>query len=136
MNDKFKFGDKVIVGSHTGKIISIRKDGIYKTYRVKFDNRFLIPQEMDYKESELELIESSSAEKTDVQGVKCTCGIEATYGHIPKENHSEYCDLLNKKNVGKKSYDNKNEEEDDLINQFQLMLDAYSDDDDDFGFFD
>lgn len=120
---KFKYGDKVKVGSHTGKIVSIIKDHIHYVCTVKFDNRFLIPPQMDYTESELELIEESKLKER-----KCTCGIAATYGKIPDQNHKYYCDL--QKPVEEV------DSTDDLLAQFEAMLGSDDDDeDDDFGFY-
>lgn len=133
MSCKFNYGDRVWVGNHAGKIISIRKYNFNYICKVKFENRFLIPQEMEYKESELELIKASNAKENNKKA-KCTCGIEKTYGKIPTENHKYYCDLLNPEKEDKKE-DKKDSE---LLEQFELMLEGYydDDDDDDFGFFD
>lgn len=130
MNCKFKYGDRVWAGNHAGKIISIRKYNSNYICKVKFENRFLIPQEMEYKESELELIKESKTENSNNKP-KCTCGIEATYGKVAIENHSNYCDLKNppKEKEVEDSYN-------DLLDQFELMLGIDDDDDDDFGFFD
>jgi hypothetical protein len=123
---KFKYGDRVKAGSHDGKIVSIKSDGNGYVCTVKFDNRFLIPREMDYADFDLELIEEAPAPSH----VKCTCGTEATYGKIPVENHKYYCDLVTQK--GKKA---KRDDVDDLLKEFELMLGSDDDDDDDFGFF-
>lgn len=55
MSCKFKFGDRVKVGKHLGEIVSVRKN-LNSNYlcKVKFDNKFLIPSEMEYKEEELQ----------------------------------------------------------------------------------
>jgi len=53
---KFKFGDKVKVAKHFGKISSVKSNGIDYICRVKFDNGDLIPNEMEYKESEIDFI--------------------------------------------------------------------------------
>lgn len=132
MNCKFKYGDRVWAGNHAGKIISIRKYNSNYICKVKFENRFLIPQEMEYKESELELIKKSKTE-TSNNKPKCTCGIEKTYGKIPIENHKYYCDLVNPEKEDKK-------EDEELLERFQSAIEGYYDDDDDddgsFGFFD
>jgi hypothetical protein len=50
---KFKYGDKVVAGTHKGKVISARTGTPGKDeylYVVKFDNKFLIPPEMEYPE--------------------------------------------------------------------------------------
>lgn len=140
MSCKFQYGDKVKVVGKSGKIISVRKDYSNNDYicTVKFDNRFERPQEKEYKEYELQLIEKKNGKSNIKNEKKCTCGIEATYGYIPKENHSEYCDLLKKEveKVAKKDYSVR-EDEEFLLEQFQMMLNNYPDDDeDDFGFFD
>lgn len=124
---KFKYGDRVRAREHIGKIVSIKSDSNGYVCRVKFENKLLIPQEMDYAEFDLELVESSKIKER-----KCTCGIFATYGSIPKENHKYYCDLKKPEKLDKDleigpppippSYD-------DLLSEFELMLD---DDDDDF----
>ena len=124
---KFKYGDKVKAGDHKGKIISITKEGYEYIYTVKFDNKFLIPPKMDYKESDLKMLEPAPASA----GVKCTCGIAATYGKVAIENHSNYCDLKNPQKE-KEVEDSHN----DLLDQFELMLGIDDDDDDDdFGFY-
>lgn len=123
---KFKYGDKVKAGSHTGKVVSITKERYGYTCTVKFDNRFLIPPKMDYPESELEMVEAAP----ESSQAKCTCGIAVTYGKIPVENHKYYCDLVKQE---------KKREEDDsmdnLLAEFELMLNGDDDDDDDFGFY-
>jgi hypothetical protein len=124
---KFKYGDKVKAGGHDGKVISISKEDYGYTCTVKFDNRFLIPPKMDYKESELEMVEAAPE-----SSVKCTCGIEATYGKIPVENHKYYCDLVKEK---ERLENKKKEDDDDLLKQFEIMLGTDDDDDDDFGFY-
>lgn len=122
---KFKYGDKVKVGNNTGKIVSIIKDHFSYICKVKFDNRFLIPQEMEYEECLIEMVEAAPE-----SNVKCTCGVEATYGKVSVKNHSDYCDLKNPPKE-KEVEDSHN----DLLDQFELML-GIDDDDDDFGFFD
>jgi hypothetical protein len=49
---KFKFGDRVIVNGNKGQVVSVYKDfnGDY-TCRVRFDDRNLLPPEMDYPEN-------------------------------------------------------------------------------------
>tara|TARA_R100000951_G_scaffold101420_1_gene92913 strand:- start:11965 stop:12411 length:447 start_codon:yes stop_codon:yes gene_type:complete len=55
MRSTFKYGDKVLVGKHLGKVVSIRDvDGKY-ICTVKFDDKNLIPSEMDYEERHLKL---------------------------------------------------------------------------------
>ena len=122
---KFKYGDKVRVGNHTGKIISIIKDHIHYICKVKFDNRFLIPQEMEYEEHLIEMVEEAPASKN----AKCTCGITATYGEVPIKNHSDYCDLKNPQKEVQENYNHN-----DLLEQFESMI-GTDDDDDDFGFY-
>ena len=126
---KFKCGDKVKAGDHKGKIISITKEGYEYICTVKFDNRFLIPPKMDYKESDLKMLEPAPASAE----VKCTCGIATTYGKIPVENHRYYCDLVKDK---QRRENQVKEDEDDLLRQFEIMLGTDDDDDDDdFGFY-
>jgi hypothetical protein len=119
MGARFKYGDKVKAKQHIGKIVSVKSDSNGYVCRVKFENKLLIPQEMDYAEFDLELVEASK-----IKQMKCTCGIQAAYGNIPKENHSYYCDL-------KKPIEEVDEDFDDLLSQFELMLGNDDDDDDD-----
>jgi len=46
----FKYGDKVWAGTNLGEIVSIRKDDDKNICTVRFDNKRLIPPEMDYEE--------------------------------------------------------------------------------------
>lgn len=138
MSCKFKYGDRVWTGNHAGKIVSIRRYDFNYICKVKFENRFLIPQEMEYKESELELMKALNVEEKQIAEAKCTCGIAKTYGKIPKENHKYYCDLVRTPEA-KKQKETTKKKHDDLLEQFELMLEGYyydDDDDDDFGFFD
>lgn len=124
MTCKFKYGDRVRIGTHVAKVVSVYKDHRHYMCKVKFENRFLIPQEMEYTEDDLELLEVSK-----LKDRKCTCGMYATYGNIPEQNHSDYCDL---KKTPEEDSDNYNT--DSLLEQFELML-GNDDDDDDFGFY-
>lgn len=51
MASKFKYGDKVSANGHEGRVISIKKQGNTYICKVKFDNEYLLPSEMDYEES-------------------------------------------------------------------------------------
>lgn len=89
MTCKFKYGDRVIVGEHTGKVVSIAKDYIHYICTVRFDNENLIPREMIYEECQLKMI----GEENKKEEKKCNCGVTITYGKVPIESHSNYCDL-------------------------------------------
>lgn len=126
MASKFKRGDKVKVGKNTGTVTSVFRDFYDYKYIVKFDNKILIPPEMEYTESDLELLSEGNTEVNSNR--KCTCGIKAAYGNIPVKNHSDYCDLKRPK----QRMDVQNS--DDLFEQLEMMFG--DDDDDDFGFSD
>jgi hypothetical protein len=51
----FKKDDLVVVGSHTGTIISCKKENGKYLHTVRFDNKRLIPPEMDYEEKHIKL---------------------------------------------------------------------------------
>jgi 16S rRNA (cytosine967-C5)-methyltransferase len=51
MASRFKYGDKVSANGHEGRVVSIKKQGNTYICKVKFDNEYLLPSEMDYEES-------------------------------------------------------------------------------------
>jgi ssDNA-binding Zn-finger/Zn-ribbon topoisomerase 1 len=129
MASKFKIGDKVIVNSHKGKIIDFKPYCL--KYTIKFDNPNLLPSEMDFEESRISIDRDDSVCpicKTQWKILKfnmktwkdCTkCG--KTYEAIME-------DVENKKNTppplpGSSKY------RDNLIKEFELMLDGFDDPD-------
>ena len=142
---KYKFGDRVEVNGHKGKITSVYQRTNNPGYicTVTFDDTKLIPNRMDFKEEVIKMVGENIQSDTEL---KCNCGTEKTYGKVPVNGHSHYCDLVTKKNTGSKlkvefkkedvkppgAYSNDPYE--DLLDQFELMLGS-DDDDDDFGFY-
>lgn len=142
MSAKFKYGDRVLAGNHAGTVTSVRQDGGYYVCNVKFDNDQLIPPDMDYNEMYL------SFANTDNE----ICPICKTRWTVSKFNMHVWkdckkCGLTSEDCVkihadSKKSglsfaVNNKLKSEDDLLKEFQKMLDKDDDKDDqeDFGFY-
>jgi len=59
MNPKFKYGDKVVVGTNDGIIDSVRKVGDNFICTVKFSDQRLIPPTMEYEQRHVSFIESN-----------------------------------------------------------------------------
>ena len=57
---KFKYGDIVLAGENRAKITSVYWKGGKYMYTVRFENKNLIPREMDYPESFLRFEEDHS----------------------------------------------------------------------------
>lgn len=84
MSCRFKYGDKVIVNGKNGTIKSITKDHIHYICKVEFDNRFLIPREMEFEECQISFA-NSDKEKCPVCNEKWT---------ISRFNNKEWRDCL------------------------------------------
>jgi hypothetical protein len=127
---KFKHGDRVRVGNKAGKVKSISYGVSGCIYGVEFDDAFSVPPEKYAHENDLEFLKKEENKNFK----KCTCGTEATFGKVPAEKHAYYCDLINSKEKEKEKFKIEKDDEDYLLEQFELMLGI--DDDDGFGFFD
>lgn len=142
MAAKFKYGDRVIVGGHKGKVVSVYKVNSNYSCKVRFDNPNLIPPEMEYDERLLQL---------DQEDQGC-CPFCKTPWRITKFNSNTWKDCLkcNKKSEdilaeyakqgnkskGSGSY-NINKGRDEIMEELELILTSFGDnDDDDFGFLD
>lgn len=83
---------KVKINSHYGTIVA--QDFVFEKYLVEFDDKNLIPPEMEIQESliSMYLVES-------MYGAKCDCGLEAAYTKVNKPlkglsmyQHALWCD--------------------------------------------
>lgn len=108
---KYKYGDKVIVRGHDGKIISARKaqSGNY-IYTVKFDNPNLIPSELDYLEHQ---IEENTNDETH-------CPVCKTKWNVVKFNMNVWKDCLRCQETSEKIIENNKNK---LLKDFEKMLD-------------
>jgi len=127
MASKFKIGDKVVVNSHKGKIINFKP--YYSRYTVRFDDPNLIPPEMDFEESYISIQRDDSV-----------CPVCHTKWHILKFNMKVWKDcpkckktaesiteeLENKKNTPPPVPES-SKKTDDLLKEFELMLDGFED---------
>ena len=149
MSCRYKFGDKVIIKNYPGVITSIyqRTDNPGFICTVTFDNKNLIPNKMDFKEEEIKYSSEHNIGSKNNTKTTCTCGTTVTYGRVPVESHSEYCDLKTNKNTrlntsfkgktkppGSISNTQIDSSYSDLMDQFEQML-GTDDDEDDFGFY-
>lgn len=137
MASKFKYGDKVHVNGHEGKIVSIKKQGTKYMCRVKFDNKYLLPSEMDYEENLLKEIVNPED--------RCPCCYtkwtvtkfnNKTWKDCKKCNKTEEVILKETKNKGSDNYwdwDYKGEDitYDDFSNIIKSSQNNSQDDDDD-----
>jgi hypothetical protein len=130
MSSKFRNGDKVIANIHKGEVVAVTRDhhGKY-IYTVKFKDPGLIPSEMDYPENYLKLDGDDSVcpickskwsvlkfnMKTWKDCKKCNKTYEAIMEEIQKKDSPPPI-------PGKKKY-----HDEDLLNEFQLMLDGFDD---------
>ena len=133
MPSKFRNGDKVTASTHKGVVTAVTRDhnGKY-TYTVKFDDTKLIPPEMDYPEYHLKLDGDESVcpickskwsvlkfnMKTWKDCKKCNKTYEAIMEEVSKKQGTSSSSSSGKK----RSY-----HEDDLLNEFELMLEGLDD---------
>lgn len=139
MSFKFKYGDRVIANGYPGKVVSVFKENGKNVCTVKFDNVFLIPPKMDFKESDIKF-EDEGIEKCPLCNEKWTVTVfnNKTWRDCKKCNKkSEEC-IEEHKNLKtkKQGYGIKQIDENKLLNEFEKMLGGYDHDDDDFGWFD
>lgn len=89
---KFKFGDRAVLNGHLGTIESIYMDanGGY-ICRIKFDNQFLIPPEMEVEEYLLTKAASTGNYSNDPKGKCPKCGEK---WHITKMNMHVWYDCV------------------------------------------
>lgn len=143
MLSKFKYGDRVKAGKNLGKVVSIRRGTVGHFCMVKFDNQRLIPDEMEYKEEELEFED----------GRTIGCPICRTPWHEVRFGNNLWKDCLKcnkkeediiemQKSKTKPDFTGKTKppgfySNQELVDEIQKSLDAdYDDyDDDDFGLF-
>lgn len=147
MTCKFKYGDRVTVISspslHKGKIISISLKSFDRyVCRVEFDNRFLIPSEMNYYDNELELESGATTDHCPV------CKTDWTVTKFGKKTWKD-CSKCGKKEediismkVGLNTdFTDKTKppgvysDSEDLLKEFEKILGADDDDQDDFGYY-
>lgn len=127
MASKFKIGDKVIVNSHKAEIIDFKPYSL--KYTVKFDNPNLLPAEMDFEESKIMLDKDDSVcpmcktkwkiLKFNMKTWKDCTKCNKTYESIMEE-------VENKKNLPP-PLPNSSRNRDNLIKEFELMLDGFDD---------
>ena len=131
MSSIYKFGDKVIVNGNKGTVVSVfaKKANVYYC-TVRFDDKNLIPSEMDFDQNQIQDQSDEPVKKIETKKaeVKCNCGTFAVYGKVPAAGHRPYC-ALNKQEEEPPPFELK-EEQSDFLKQFEIMLD--DDDDDDF----
>jgi hypothetical protein len=150
MGPRFKYGDRVKIANHTGKVISIRKKNNKYYCTVLFDKPGLIPPQMEYQERHIKF-ENSYEEACPACGerwniarfnmkvwkdcIKCN----KTQEQLVKEDYEKKRNFLSKPKLSQE------EREQELLREFEKMLEddgiAYIpqpdfDDDDDFGFYD
>lgn len=137
MSPRFRNGDKVIAQVHKGKIVAVTRDhkGKY-TYTVKFNDTKLIPPEMDYPEQYL---------KPD--GDEEVCPFCKTKWTVSRFNAKTWKDCRKcnktseaiaeeweKKQNSPPPIPGRSRGSDDLLKEFELMLEGFDDLDIDKGF--
>lgn len=80
----YKYGDRIKVGHNPGKVISVSKIGDEFWCRIEFDDKNLIPPEMNYEEWRLSPVDGENSIR---------CPICYTKWHVDKYN-KEWKDCL------------------------------------------
>jgi hypothetical protein len=138
---RFKYGDRVIVSRHTGKVKSIRKeDGRYYC-TVVFDNPALMPSELEYEERHLKF-----ENKFENECPKCGSEWKVTKFNVKSWKDCEKCGKTQEELV-KEDYEKSklkvdfggktkkpgsySKKEDELLEEFERILNGDDDDESD-----
>ena len=127
MASKFKIGDKVVVNRHKGKIVDFKPYSL--KYTIKFNDPDLIPSEMEYDERHISIDQEDSicpickttwkVLKFNMKTWKDCTKCNKTYESIMEE--------MEKKKNSPPPLPGSSKNKDDLLKEFELMLDGLDD---------